>query len=121
MVRKGIQSEGKRKEVVIQSIAKCKTEIKKKRVRKGEAFGSKIDKWSMLQAALATISCSKSQASSSIRVRYLLNEAQATMQIGKLLGIDFKEKENEVLDKLMDLERKDLERAEAIKGSANKP
>lgn len=43
------------------------------------------------------------------------------MQIGKLLGIDFKEKENEVLDKLMDLQRKDLERSEAIKGSANKP
>lgn len=40
------------------------------------------------------------------------------MQIGKLLGIDFKEQENEVLEKLMELEEKDMERVVTVKRPA---
>ncbi|KAL7213615.1 hypothetical protein ACSBR2_016195 [Camellia fascicularis] len=116
----GQENKGKRKVVVAQHTAQCKAKFTKKIGRKCIVSGSKIDKSAILQAAMAAISYSKSQGSSSSRAGYLLNEAQATMQIGKLLGIDFKDKETEVSDKLVELEEKDLERAEAMKGAAKK-
>ncbi|CAL5344813.1 unnamed protein product [Camellia sinensis] len=42
----------------------------------------------------------------------LLNEAQATMEVGKILGLDFQGKEKEVIGKLTELEQKDSERVE---------
>ena len=39
--------------------------------------------------------------------KLLLNEAQATLQMGKLLGMSFNGKEDEALNKIMELEVKD--------------
>ncbi|KAF5934181.1 hypothetical protein HYC85_030352 [Camellia sinensis] len=44
--------------------------------------------------------------------RIILNEAQATVQLGKLLGVEYNGMEEEVLSKIVELERKDKERIE---------
>ncbi|KAI8019386.1 hypothetical protein LOK49_LG04G02365 [Camellia lanceoleosa] len=59
--------------------------------------------------------CNKDGVEQSLNTRRrnkLLNEAQATMEVGKILGMDFQGKEKEVIGKLTELEQKDLARVE---------
>ncbi|GMP68173.1 hypothetical protein CsSME_00027882 [Camellia sinensis var. sinensis] len=53
---------------------------------------------------------SLSMASDSSRGRLLLNEAEATLQMGRVLGFNCEGKEEEVVSKLMELESMDLEK-----------
>lgn len=53
-------------------------------------------------------------------MRKLLNEAQDTAQVGKILGLNYKGKEEEVVSKIIELEENDLERMKGI-GVASKP
>lgn len=69
-------------------------------------------KGATLKAAIATFSLASSSKSSSSSGRIILNEAQATVQLGKALGIDFDTQEDVVLGKIAELERKDLTRIE---------
>ncbi|THG06293.1 hypothetical protein TEA_022220 [Camellia sinensis var. sinensis] len=66
----------------------------------------------IFRAAAAAISMSVEQSLNTRRTNKLLNEAQATMEVGKILGLDFEGKEKEVIGKLTELEQKDLERVE---------
>ncbi|KAI7981310.1 hypothetical protein LOK49_Contig51G00011 [Camellia lanceoleosa] len=65
-----------------------------------------------LKAAIATFSLASSSKSEASRGRIILNEAQASVQLGKVLGIDFDAQEDVVLSKIADLERNDLARIE---------
>lgn len=49
----------------------------------------------------------------------MLSEAEASLEIGKALGIDYKGKEDEVISHLQDLEAQDLDRARTRDGDAN--
>ncbi|CAL5378234.1 unnamed protein product [Camellia sinensis] len=64
-------------------------------------------KGAIFRSAAAAISLSMSSKSGSGHL--LLNEAEASLQIGKVLGLQCKGKEEEVLGKLMELEAKDKE------------
>ncbi|KAI7993712.1 DNA topoisomerase 1 [Camellia lanceoleosa] len=66
----------------------------------------------IFRAVTAVISMSVEQSLNTRRRNKLLNEAQATMEVGKILGLDFEGKENEVIGKLAELEEKDMERVE---------
>ncbi|CAL5345879.1 unnamed protein product [Camellia sinensis] len=74
-------------------------------LRKGAVFRS---------AAAAT---SLSMARKSSRGRIDLSEAEATLELGKALGIDFEGKDEEVISKLLQLEAKDVENVRT-RGSA---
>ncbi|THG03081.1 hypothetical protein TEA_026153 [Camellia sinensis var. sinensis] len=54
-------------------------------------------------------SLSLSIASASDRGKMLLNKTEATLQMGKALGLNFEDKEDEVVSKLLELETKDME------------
>lgn len=43
-----------------------------------------------------------------------MNETQATILVGKILGLNCEGKEEEVVNKIIELEEKDLERMEGI-------
>lgn len=64
-------------------------------------------KGAIFRSAAAAISLSMASKSGSGQL--LLNEAEASLQIGKLLGLKCKGKDEEVLSKLMELEAKDKE------------
>ncbi|KAI8005608.1 hypothetical protein LOK49_LG07G00614 [Camellia lanceoleosa] len=66
----------------------------------------------IFRAAAAAISLSVEHSLNTRRRNKLLNEAQATMEVGKILGLDFEGKENEMIGKLIELEQKDMERVE---------
>ncbi|KAI8003224.1 hypothetical protein LOK49_LG08G01813 [Camellia lanceoleosa] len=76
--------------------------------------GARFNKGVLLRAATKALSDSISLSSSSSRGRFLLNEAQATLQIGNLLGINCEGKEAEVIEKIMELETQDLERRKQL-------
>ncbi|KAI7988425.1 hypothetical protein LOK49_LG13G00043 [Camellia lanceoleosa] len=82
--------------------AKRKTHIK-------AIGGTRFNKGVLLRAATQALSDSISLNSNSSRGRYLLNEAQATLQIGKVLGVNCEGNENEVIEKIMELKNQDLE------------
>ncbi|KAL7186017.1 hypothetical protein ACSBR2_027885 [Camellia fascicularis] len=71
--------------------------------------------WS--RAATVALSSSVSQTNNHNRRRkerdhqYLLNEAQATIHIGKALGVDFEGKEREVTEKIITMERNNRSQA----------
>ncbi|KAI8032107.1 Ubiquitin-like domain-containing protein CIP73 [Camellia lanceoleosa] len=69
-------------------------------------------KGATLTAAIATFSLASSSKSDSSRGRIILNEAQASVQLGKALGIDFDAQEDVVRSKIFELERNDLARIE---------
>lgn len=98
-----------RKRVVIKSSGKKIKEMKKRYSHKG-ASSSKLGPKGVLWRAVA--SGSESTASELARSRSLLKKAQETIQMGKLLEINYKGKEEEVLAKIMDLEAKDRARRE---------
>ncbi|KAF5933493.1 hypothetical protein HYC85_029664 [Camellia sinensis] len=64
------------------------------------------------RAATATISLSASIENGRDKGRYVLNEAQATLKMGEILGMEFNGKADEVLSKIVELEMKDIERVE---------
>ncbi|GMQ06390.1 hypothetical protein CsSME_00051006 [Camellia sinensis var. sinensis] len=76
-------------------------------LRKGAVFRS---------AAAAT---SLSMARKSSRGRIDLSEAEATLELGKALGIDFEGKDEEVISKLLQLEAKDVENVRTRVRDAN--
>ncbi|GMP41796.1 hypothetical protein CsSME_00011769 [Camellia sinensis var. sinensis] len=82
--------------------------------------GARFNKGVLLRAATKALSDSISLSSSSRKGRFLLNEAQATLQIGNLLGINCEGKEAEVIEKIMELETQDLERRKQL-DAAKKP
>ncbi|GMP72028.1 hypothetical protein CsSME_00030217 [Camellia sinensis var. sinensis] len=58
-------------------------------------------------------------ASGNSRGRRVLSEAEASLQIGKALGLDCEGKEEEVLSKLEDLEAQDQQRVRKKEGKAS--
>ncbi|GMP84736.1 hypothetical protein CsSME_00038149 [Camellia sinensis var. sinensis] len=76
--------------------------------------GGRINKGVLLRAVTKALSDSISLSSSSSRGRFLLNEAQATLQIENLLGINCEGKEAEVIEKIMELETQDLEKRKQL-------
>ncbi|KAL7233203.1 hypothetical protein ACSBR1_016937 [Camellia fascicularis] len=62
---------------------------------------------------LATVAIARSYLSEGVIYpsNLLLNEAKATLQLGKSLGINFNGKEDDVLNKIIELELKDKERS----------
>lgn len=58
---------------------------------------SGFQRGAIFRAVAAAISSSLSCSSSSSSQNKLLQEAQATIQLGKVLGIDFEGKDDEVL------------------------
>ncbi|KAI7997262.1 UPF0481 protein [Camellia lanceoleosa] len=69
---------------------------------------AQVKKGAILRFAVAAISLS--MASESSRGRLLLNEAEATLQIGRVLGLNCEGKEEEVVSKLMELESMDMDK-----------
>ncbi|KAL7181930.1 hypothetical protein ACSBR1_040775 [Camellia fascicularis] len=85
-----------------------KNQNKQKEVMRSNCF----KQGAIFRAAAAAISMSVEQSLNTKRRNKLLTEAQATMEVGKILGLNFEGKENEVMGKLAELEEKDMERAE---------
>ncbi|KAI8010756.1 hypothetical protein LOK49_LG06G01014 [Camellia lanceoleosa] len=115
--RKKLQKNRGRKRVVTKSSGKKLKEMKQgylqlpKRYSHKGASSSKLGpKRALWKAAAVVASRSDSIASEVARSRSLLKEAQGTIQMGKLLGINYKGKEEEVLSKIMDLEANDRAR-----------
>lgn len=72
-----------------------------------------FNRGAIFRAVAATISNSLSINSELSRgSRRLIMEARATVQMGKSLGINFEGKEDEAIEKIIHMERKDLERIE---------
>ncbi|GMP24041.1 hypothetical protein CsSME_00001438 [Camellia sinensis var. sinensis] len=69
-------------------------------------------KGASLKAAIAKFSLASSSKLGSCSGRIILNEAQATVQLGKALGIDFDDQEDAALNRIADLERQDVARIE---------
>ncbi|KAI7999156.1 hypothetical protein LOK49_LG10G01264 [Camellia lanceoleosa] len=73
--------------------------------QKGKHPSSKsIPKCAVFRAAAAAWSLSASTKSGSSKGRHILSEAQANLQLGKVLGIHYNGKDSEVLEKLVELE-----------------
>ncbi|CAL5352796.1 unnamed protein product [Camellia sinensis] len=71
----------------------------------------------VFRSAVAAISLS--MASSNSRGRLLRSEAEASIQIGKVLGLDCQGQEEEVISKLAALEAQDLQRIRDKEWDAN--
>ncbi|KAI8012309.1 hypothetical protein LOK49_LG06G02160 [Camellia lanceoleosa] len=83
---------------------------------KGESTSKSAQNRALLRASMAEASLLASIGSGEARGNHILDEAQACLQMGKLLGLEMNGKEAEVLEKIMELEVKDIgriERAEA--------
>lgn len=76
-------------------------------LRKGAVFRS------------AAVAISLSMASKSSKWRIILSKTEATLELGKTLGIDFEGKDEEVISKLQQLEANDLEKVRARVADAN--
>ncbi|KAI8010448.1 hypothetical protein LOK49_LG06G01606 [Camellia lanceoleosa] len=94
--------------------AKKNSRTASRRVKAMAIGGNRIKKGVLLRAATQALSDSISLSSSSTKGRHLLNEAQATLQAGKLLGLNCEGKEIEVIKKIMDLENQDLVRKDQL-------
>ncbi|GMP24040.1 hypothetical protein CsSME_00001438 [Camellia sinensis var. sinensis] len=88
---------------------RCKNSAPVKRSR-NQLSTSK--KGASLKAAIAKFSLASSSKLGSCSGRIILNEAQATVQLGKALGIDFDDQEDAALNRIADLERQDVARIE---------
>ncbi|THG21876.1 hypothetical protein TEA_021216 [Camellia sinensis var. sinensis] len=79
------------------------------------SFSGGFQRGALLRAAAAVLSHSQSQNSRSSRRRKLaIEEAHATLQLGKRLGMNCEGKENEVVQKIVELELQDAERFDKI-------
>ncbi|GMQ10223.1 hypothetical protein CsSME_00053308 [Camellia sinensis var. sinensis] len=72
--------------------------------QKGNPSSRSIPKCAVFRAAAAAVSLSAATTSGSSKGRHFLSEAQATLQLGKVLGIHYNGKDSEVLEKLVELE-----------------
>ncbi|GMP50137.1 hypothetical protein CsSME_00016876 [Camellia sinensis var. sinensis] len=84
--------------------------------RKLWASSLNLRKGAVFRSAVAAISLS--MASGASRGRRMLSEAEASLQIGKVLGLDYEGKEQEVISKLNALEAKDKEKVRQREGDA---
>ncbi|CAL5356713.1 unnamed protein product [Camellia sinensis] len=75
-----------------------------------KAVNKPTSKSIIYRPAAAAIAQSELSESESSLNNYLLQEATATIQLGKTLGINFNGQEDVALNKIMDLERKDKKR-----------
>ncbi|KAL7188418.1 hypothetical protein ACSBR1_038297 [Camellia fascicularis] len=108
---KEIKKKKRRKSVVRKSMGKKIKEMKKdylelaKRHGHNGASSSKLGpKGAIWRAAATVASVSSSSASGVARDRKILEEAKETLQLGKLLGVNYKGKEEEMMSKIMELE-----------------
>ncbi|XP_028103520.1 serine/arginine-rich splicing factor 2-like [Camellia sinensis] len=85
-------------------------QLPKRYSHKGASSSKLGPKGVLWRAAAVVASGSESTTSGIARSRSLLKEAQGTIQMGKLLEINYKGKEEEVLARIMDLEAKDRAR-----------
>ncbi|XP_028059322.1 uncharacterized protein LOC114263027 [Camellia sinensis] len=115
--RKKLQKNRGMKRVVTKSSGKKIREMKQGYLKRPKshnhrgASSSKLGpRGAIWRAAAAVASGVDSTASGVARSRSLLKEAQGTIQMGKLLGINYKGKEEEVLTKILDLEANDRAR-----------
>ncbi|GMP84974.1 hypothetical protein CsSME_00038299 [Camellia sinensis var. sinensis] len=58
-------------------------------------------------------------ANETSRGRLVMSEAEASLQIGKALGLDYEGKEEEVLSKLENLEAQDKQRVQQREGDVD--
>ncbi|THG05886.1 hypothetical protein TEA_030110 [Camellia sinensis var. sinensis] len=88
----------------------------RRRVHRNVAsFSGSFQRGALLRAAVVALSHSQSQNSRSSRRRKLaIEEAHATLQLGKRLGMNCEGKENEVVQKIVELELQDAERFDKI-------
>ncbi|GMP41383.1 hypothetical protein CsSME_00011509 [Camellia sinensis var. sinensis] len=82
---------------------------------KGASSSKSSPKCAVFRAAAAALSLSASNESHSGSRSHILSEAQANIQLGKILGINYKGKEAEVLEKMVDLEVVDRARRKTKK------
>ncbi|KAF5934418.1 hypothetical protein HYC85_030589 [Camellia sinensis] len=85
-------------------------DLMKQTKNKGAMTSNCFQKGAIFRAAAAVISLSVEQSLNSRRRNKFLSEAQATMEVGKILGLNCEGKEQKVISKLIELEEKDLER-----------
>ncbi|KAL7214919.1 hypothetical protein ACSBR1_027159 [Camellia fascicularis] len=116
-LRKKLQKNRGRKRVVTKSSGKKIRETKQRYLKltkshnhRGASATKLGPKGAIWRAAVAAASGADSTASEVAKSRSLLKEAQGTIQMGKLLGINYKGKEEEVMTKILDLEAKDRAR-----------
>ncbi|GMP86480.1 hypothetical protein CsSME_00039242 [Camellia sinensis var. sinensis] len=83
---------------------------------KGASSSKQVSKQSVLRGSVAEASISASIDSGNAAGRRILSDAQATVQIGALLGLQYIGKEAEVINKIVELERKDKERIGRVNG-----
>ncbi|GMP93964.1 hypothetical protein CsSME_00043589 [Camellia sinensis var. sinensis] len=84
--------------------------------RKLRASSLNLRKGAVFKSVVAAISLS--MASGTSRGRRMLSGAEASLQIGKVLGLDCEGKEQEVISKLNALEAKDKEKVRQREGDA---
>ncbi|KAL7263843.1 hypothetical protein ACSBR1_001905 [Camellia fascicularis] len=83
----------------------------KKKKKKREEVSKHISKSIIFRPATTVIACSDLSEGVSSLSNLPLNEAKATIQLGKSLGINFNGKEEDVLNKIIELELQDKERS----------
>ena len=79
--------------------------------QKGTAVSKHTSRSVIFRPAAAAIAHSDLTEGVTSPNNLLLNEAKATLQLGKSLGINFNGKEDDVLNKIIELELKDKERS----------
>ena len=70
----------------------------------------KAQKGTVFRATVAAASISAPVDEGSRRNRIIVDEAQAVLQMGKYLGIDFGGKEKETIEKIIEWEEEDVRR-----------
>ncbi|GMP81180.1 hypothetical protein CsSME_00035975 [Camellia sinensis var. sinensis] len=76
-----------------------------------------LRKWAVFRSAVTAISLS--MASKSSRGCLRLSEVEASLQIGKVLGVDYEGKEEEVISKLEELEATSKGKGVRMRGEEN--
>ncbi|THG19285.1 hypothetical protein TEA_028484 [Camellia sinensis var. sinensis] len=74
---------------------------------RGASTSKAVPKAAVWRAAVATISLSASVENGSDKGRHILTEAQATLKIGEVLGVNYNGTEDKVLHQIVELELKD--------------
>ncbi|THG02824.1 hypothetical protein TEA_014145 [Camellia sinensis var. sinensis] len=77
---------------------------------RGASTSKTVPKATVWRAAVAAISLSALVENVTDKGRHILTEAQATLKMGEVLGVNCNGKEDEVLHKIVELELKDKER-----------
>ncbi|KAI7996768.1 hypothetical protein LOK49_LG10G02760 [Camellia lanceoleosa] len=86
--------------------------LEKRMGSKGASTSKSAQNRALLRASMAEASLLASIGSGENGGSRILDEAQACLQMGKLLGLEMNGKEAEVLEKIVELEIKDIGRIE---------